>query len=197
MASANMRKRNSKSQVTVLIKPIARQGDTRSGIMERRLSLLFGLLIGGMWIGEVLLGNLRDAHPRIYALAPVFALAAVGVTLFGGMVAAYRANSIPAALRVGVWSGLLSGAITLGTIFAITLLFHNAMMGDPANLREFARSAHRLPSTAELSRFLYTDALGGGLNHLWIGPFLGITVGAVGALFDKWQRQSELQASTH
>jgi len=174
--------------------------------MEKRLSLLFGLLIGAMWIGEVLLGNLggtavlgnlRDAHPRIYALAPVFALAAVGITLFGGMVASYQTNSIPAALRVGVWSGLLSGTITLGTILAITLLFHSTMMGDPANLREFARGAHRLPSTAELSRFFYTDALGGGLNHLWIGPFLGVTVGAVGALFGKWQRQSELQGSTH
>ncbi|SPE33890.1 hypothetical protein SBA3_2070003 [Candidatus Sulfopaludibacter sp. SbA3] len=26
--------------------------------MEKRLSILFGLLIGGMWMGEVLLGNL-------------------------------------------------------------------------------------------------------------------------------------------
>ena len=155
-------------------------------------------------MGEVLLGNLggtsvfgylRDAHPRVYALAPVFALAAVGVTLFGGMVASYQTNSIPAALRVGVWSGLISGAITLVTILAITFLFHRAMMGDPANMREFMRGAHHVPSAAELSSFLYMDALGGGLNHLWIGPLLGVTVGAAGAIFGKLQRQSEVSSS--
>jgi hypothetical protein len=172
--------------------------------MEKRLSILFGLLIGAMWIGEVLLGNLggtsvfgylRDVHPRVFALAPAFALAAVIVTLFGGMLAAYQLNSIPAALRVGVWSGLLSGGIALLTLLAVTFLFHNAMMGDPANIHEFARSAHHLPAQAELSRFLYIDALGGGLNHLWIGPLLGVTVGAVGAVFGKWQRHSETSAS--
>jgi membrane associated rhomboid family serine protease len=80
-------------------------------------------------------------------------------------------------------------------ILAITLLFHRAMMGDPANIQEFARSAHHVPTAAELSSFLYTDALGGGLNHLWIGPLLGVTVGAGGAIFGKWQRQSEASAS--
>jgi hypothetical protein len=93
-------------------------------IMEKCLSIFFGLLIGGMWIGEVLLGNLggtpvfgnlRDFHPHIYALAPWFALGAVGVTLVGGLVAAYRTGSIVTALRVGVWSGLISGVIVFVT----------------------------------------------------------------------------------
>jgi hypothetical protein len=35
---------------------------------------------------------------------------------------------------------------------------------------------------AELSHFLYFDALAGGVNHLWIGPLLGVTVGALGAV---------------
>ncbi len=92
--------------------------------MEKCLSIFFGLLIGGMWIGEVLLGNLggtpvfgnlRDFHPHIYALAPWFALGAVGVTLVGGLVAAYRTGSIVTALRVGVWSGLISGVIVFVT----------------------------------------------------------------------------------
>jgi hypothetical protein len=162
--------------------------------MEKRLSTIFGFLIGAMWMGEILLGNLggtsvfgnlRDAHPRIYAMAGWFALGAVCVTGIGGLVAAYRTGRISTALRVGVWSGLLSGIIVFVTGMGIVVLFHSAMMTDPSNLHEFARTAHRAPTEPELSNFLYWDALGGSLNHLWIGPFLGLTVGGVGAIFGK------------
>jgi hypothetical protein len=75
---------------------------------------------------------------------------------------------------------------------AITILFHGAMMQDASNTHEFARSAHRSPTEAELSRFLYWDALGGGLNHIWIGPMLGITVGGIGAIIGKLTRNGQV-----
>jgi hypothetical protein len=162
--------------------------------MEKKLSLIFGLLIGGMWMGEILLGNLggtsvlgdpRDVHPRVYAMAGWFALAAVGVSGMGGMVAAYRTGRVSAALRVGVWSGLLSGGIVFVIAMSMVILFHGALMQDPSNIHEFARTAHRAPTEAELSSFLYWDALGGALNHLWIGPLLGLTVGGIGAIIGK------------
>jgi hypothetical protein len=168
--------------------------------MEKKLSIIFGLLIGGMWMGEILLGdlggtsvvgNLRDVHPSVYALAGWFALGAVGVSGLGGLVAAYRTGRISAALRVGVWSGLLSGGIVFVTGIGIVILFHGAMMQDASNIHEFARTAHRVPSEAELSRFLYWDALGGVLNHFWIGPLLGLTVGGVGAIIG--ERMSPLR----
>ncbi len=162
--------------------------------MEKKLSAIFGLLIGGMWMSEILLGNLggtsvfgnlRDVHPRVYSKANWFALGALGATGIGGLVAAYRTGRISAALRVGFWSGLLSGGIVFVTIVSMVTLFHGALMQDPSNLREFARTAHHAPTAAELSSFLYWDALGGALNHLWIGPLLGLTVGGIGALIAK------------
>jgi hypothetical protein len=39
-------------------------------------------------------------------------------------------------------------------------LFHSALMQDPSNIHEFARTAHRAPTEAELSSFLYWDMLG-------------------------------------
>jgi hypothetical protein len=168
--------------------------------MERKLSTIFGLLIGIMWMGEILLGNLggtavfgnlRDVHPRVYAMAGWFALGAVGLTMIGGLVAAYLTGRISAALRVGVWSGLLSGAIAFVTLMTIVILFHAALMKDPSNIHEFARTAHRAPTEAELSKLLYWDALGGALNHLWIGPLLGLTVGCVGAMSGKLQHDSD------
>jgi hypothetical protein len=71
------------------------------------------------------------------------------------------------------------------TAIAMVILFHGALMQDPSNIHEFARSAHRAPTEAELSSFLYWDALGAALNHLWIGPLLGLTVGGIGAVIGK------------
>jgi hypothetical protein len=108
--------------------------------VEKQLSIVFGLLIGGMWTAEILLGNLcatpvfgnlREEYPRVYAMAAWFALGAVVVTAIGGLVAL----------------------------------------------------------TPELSSFIYWDMLGGALNHLWIGPLLGLTVGGIGAIAGKLARR--------
>jgi hypothetical protein len=168
--------------------------------MEKRISITLGFLIGGMWFGEIfvgnlagttVLGNLGEYHPGIYAIAAWFAVGAVIVTLMGGMFAAYRTGSIAAALRVGAWSGLISGGIVFVTVVTLVLLFHGAMMKDPSNIHEFAKTAHRVPTEAELSSFLFWDALGGGANHIWIGPLLGVTAGGIGAVFGKFQFLSE------
>lgn len=135
---------------------------------------------------RICFGNLQDAYPRVDALGGLFAWSAVGTTAIGGFVAAHRTRSISAALRVGLWSGLISGAITFATLASVVVLFHDAMVRDPSNIREFALSVHRQPSEAELSRFSYTDGLAGGVNHLWIGPLLGITVGGIGAVLGKF-----------
>jgi hypothetical protein len=107
------------------------------------MSWIFGLLIGATWMGEVIIGNLggtsvfgnvREFHPRIYSLAPLFALAAVVCTALSGIIAAYRTGRIRAALQVGIWSGLISGAIVGVTLMSITVLFHDAMLQDPSNI---------------------------------------------------------------
>ena len=65
------------------------------------------------------------------------------------------------------------------------------MMLDPSNIHEFALNANRTPTQAELSNFLYTDALGGALNMMWIRPLLGITLGGLGAVAGKLMRLSD------
>jgi hypothetical protein len=163
-------------------------------VTVRDMSWLFGLLIGAMWIGEILLGNLSgtpvfgnlgQGHPEVYRVAAWFAVAAVGMTAAGGFVASHRTGSVGAALRVGVWSGLISGVMVLLTAIALVLLFHDAMMRDPSNIHEFARSAHRPPTEAELSSFVFWDSLAGGVNHVWIGPLVGMTAGGIGGLLGK------------
>ena len=155
-----------------------------------------GEILAGNLGGTSVFGNLRDVHPRVYSMAGWFALGAVCVTGICGLLAAYRTGRISAALRVGVWSGLLSGGIVFVTGRGTVILFHDALMRDPSNIHEFARTPHRAPTEAELSSFIYWDMLGGALNHLWIGPFLGLTVGGIGAILGKLLLLSDRQART-
>jgi hypothetical protein len=156
--------------------------------MQRRLILIFGVLIGLMWMGEVVVGNLGDTvilgnvrtfHFHAYrVIGWSFVSGALALTVIAGLVGAYRIGGIQAGLSVGVWSGLMSGAITLVTILVVTVLFRNSLLMAPSNIAEFAGSAPRM----------YSDALVAGVNHLWIGPLLGLTLGWVGAIVGSWRR---------
>jgi len=162
--------------------------------MVRRFSLLYGLLIGIMWMGEVLvgnlgdtpvLGNLRTFHFHLYGfLCWSFIGGALAFTMFSGFYTAYRTGNAPVARKVAHWSGLISGAITFVTLLGMTALFLDALQHSRSDLNEFARDGD-----ASFTHFLFMDALGGGLNHLWIGPALGIVLGfpaaAAGSAFHR------------
>ena len=45
-------------------------------------------------------------------------------------------------------------------------------------------------TNTELSDFIWTDALGGCVMQLWIGPLLGLVIGGTGALVGKIVRNS-------
>jgi hypothetical protein len=141
--------------------------------MQRRLILIFGVLIGLMWMGEVvfgnlgdtvILGNLRTFHFHAYrVIGWSFVSGALALTVLAGLVGAYRIGGIQAGLSVGVWSGLISGAITLVTILLVTVLFRNSLLMAPSNIAEFAGSAPRM----------YADALGAALTTYGLGCFWG------------------------
>ena len=161
-----------------------------AAVMIRRLSVFFGVLIGAMWMGEVLLGNLGDTsvlgnlrtlHFPVYRVAAYsFVFGALAFTALAGFYTAYRTGSARAAIRVAIWSGLISGAITLVTLVGMTAVFLDALRQSPSDLAEFAKSGDQ-----NVSHFLYVDALGGGLNHLWIGAGLGAALGSIGAFFGR------------
>jgi hypothetical protein len=157
-----------------------------AGTMVRRLSLVFGLLIGAMWMVQILFGNLGDTsvfgnvrtfHFHTYrVIGWSFIWCALALILLSGFYTAYRTGNVRTALRVAVWSGLIGGAIALVTGMGMTALFFGALSHSPSDLAEFARSGD--PSFAH---YLYMDTLGGGLNLLWICPALGVVLGSLGA----------------
>jgi hypothetical protein len=125
---------------------------------------------------------------HVYAMTPWFVAGAIALTALSGFVAAHRTGCMSVAMGVAFWSGVISAAITIVTVIVINILFHNAMMQDPATIREFIRAVHHTPSNTELSDFILTDALGGCAMQLWIGPLLGLVIGGTGALVGKTTR---------
>jgi hypothetical protein len=168
------------------------------GRSERSLTRIFSLLIGAMWMGEVLLGNLGDTPllawfrggQPFHGMAAIFALAAVVCTGVAGFVAALVLGRIESALQVTVVSGFLSGVIVLAVGMGMEVVFHSFLIRSPSVLAEFARSGE-----SGLTQFMYLDALAGGLNHLWIGPLLGVTVGSIGAGLGLLARRRPLAAT--
>jgi hypothetical protein len=149
-----------------------------------------------MWMGEVafgnlgdtaILGNFRTFHFHAYRLVGwSFISGALVLTVFAGLIGAYRTGDIQKGLSVGVWSGLISGAITFATITLVTGVFHDSLLLAPSNVAEFARSGRSSPSNpAAFAQQLYSDAFIAGFNHMWIGPFLGVTLGGAGAAIGK------------
>ena len=67
----------------------------------------------------------------------------------------------------------------------VSIVFHNTMMLDPSNIDEFAGRVGRAPKQAELSHFLYWDALGGGMAMLENCLLRGLTVGMIGSILGR------------
>jgi hypothetical protein len=165
----------------------------------RRLSLLFGILIGMMWMAELLFGNLGDTsilgnvrtfHFHAYRIIGwSFIWGALAFTALSGFYTAYRTGNAGAAVRVAIWSGLIGGAIALVTLVGMTALFLDSLSRSPSDLAEFATSGDQ-----SFSYYLFLEALAGGLNHLWIGPALGIVLGSLGAAAGRTLRQKILNA---
>lgn len=154
------------------------------------MSLVFGAVMGSMWAGYVLVSNLGgtsvfEGSTRVYALNPWFVTSAIAFTALSGFLAAYWTGSIGAAMGVAFWSGVISAAITIAVVIGVNFLFHDVMMQDPSTIRAFVQEVHHSPTNAELSDFIWTDALGGCACQLWIGPLSGLLIGGIGALIGK------------
>ncbi len=172
-----------RSIVRIAFSQLARRG-LRFGELDTGTKS--GLLVALFWI----LAGAGGAF-GVGAVLVVFGSVILLLMLLTGMTVGERTGSIRSALRVAIHSGLLSGVICSVGFWAFTAVFLNVMTRDPAHVRDFVRHVGHLPSQAELSRFLYRDALGGALNMLWISPMLTILFGAAGAIFGKAMRRND------
>jgi hypothetical protein len=160
--------------------------------MVRKLSWTFGVLLGvmatigyaaGSLFGTQLFAHLRELYPYFFGLpwGHWFFVWGVPIVLaLAGTVTACRTRSFAAAVQVGTLSGLIGSSILFITGMGMTVAFHDAIMQDPGAVHEYELSMPTPPTPAELSSFVYVDALGGVLMMLWIIPLEGMILGSIG-----------------
>ena len=143
--------------------------------------LFFGLVIGLLWVIEVVTGNLNFANAD-WANVLYFGsmLVVLIVTFAAGFRGAQQSARTIAGIQVGLWSGMISSLITFIALMLITYLFQAKLQAIPQNMQEYLRSG-----APDFTTYLVSDSLAGATNHLWIGPFLGLVIGGIGSVIGK------------
>jgi hypothetical protein len=165
------------------------QSKTKNTTQVTQLGIGFGLLIGFLWMIEVLSGNLGDpGNPIIVGIYRGSTLLVVISTLFAGVLGGRQSGRMGQACMVGIWSGLISGLLTACTAMLMTYLFMDTLIHNPQNIQEFL---HNPQSAPDMITFLTGDIIVASMSHLLIGPILGIVVSAFGGLLGKGLHLSE------
>ena len=164
-------------------------GDTRhvtpAKALAIRSGLRWGVLVGGLWLIEVVAGNVFTtptlADRIVYEVATTSAFLLPGIV--SGL-AAYQTGKVAMGIRASIWCGMIGALITailgLQVIIQVTLLL-GIGQHDPQNIQQFHTS-----HSHDLAGFIVGDALVGAINHLWlIGLVFSALVGVVGALIGK------------
>ncbi len=156
----------------------------------------FGLLVGGLWIIEVLVGNLADNRLAWVRFAYFGAILAVVVATFSvGLLAAHHTGQAESGVMAGLWSGIVSGLITfLAGLLLSLFIAHfaaNTFIADPSDAAGFRSSGLSDPVVYGLSENLLAFT-----NHLWIGPFVGVIIGGLGGFIGAGWRANRSAANS-
>jgi len=155
------------------------QTRTEAAAVALRHGAIWGVLVGGFWLVEALAGNLGfdlvTSWVRLAYYGAIFAVLAL--TFVAGGYAGLRTGRIAAGTLAGLWSGLISGLIACIVLVSMTYLFMGMLQLDPQNIQEFGRNG-----APDLATSIVGESLAGGINHLWLGPLLGVALGTVGGV---------------
>jgi hypothetical protein len=144
----------------------------------------WGVMIGLAWAAEVVAGNLIVPHQLGARIGVLAAAVAAFLPLFAGLRGAEMTGRVVAGLRVGFWSGIVSGLITfvsLAIVGYLVVLFP----GFPGVEVPHEAIAGAL-TAKELAAFNIGDYLAAGVSHLVLigAPFCS-GVGLVGGLLGR------------
>lgn len=141
-----------------------------------QLGMVFGLLCGGLWIIELVAGNLMDStSPAVQLLYRGSTIAVLIVSGIAGYVVARRTNNLSDSVLAGLWNGMISGLITFLALMFITFAFQGSLQANPDTVREVMRGG-----VSDFASATVSDSLAGAINHLWIGPLIGVICGGIG-----------------
>lgn len=156
-----------------------------AGLATRRprpgpaLGMLVGLAAAASWSVEIWAGGPAKLDAAVEsAVGGSFALLAVAVTISAGVLSGLRWRDTGAAMRAGLFAGLVSGVAVF--CFAVVMTLTNlGVLGTRDDYqRQFATGHSHAP---DMATFLVGDILAAGISHLVINLVLGLIGGGLGA----------------
>jgi hypothetical protein len=136
-----------------------------------------GLVVAVLWLVEVLAGNAMGDHPWVVALYFASIAGVLVSTLFAGYTAVPAGGRWTDGAVAGAWSGLVSASVPMLTLLALVLFTPHVVVSDPQTIAEAAHAG-----ASDVLAFAVGDDILAGTNHLWLGPALGVLLGAAGGL---------------
>ncbi len=163
------------------------QASTDSARLALQFGWRWGILVGALWMIELWAGNLADpsGNSVVRLIYHGSILAVPLITVWASASASRLTGKILTGVRVGLWSGLISALITFATFMVIAYFLWNV----PPNAHEmsdFARSG-----ISDFAVYRTADNMAAMINHLWIGPFVGLIAGTVGGVLGSGITASE------
>ena len=165
----------------------------------KKIGVHVGVLTGLMWVAEISFNNFVD--PRIstggnrFYVDNSFWAAIALVILITSFATASKCHKISAGVRVGLWSGYISGTISCLMALSLVLFGMRFLLRDPINIEEYATRASGAPSFGMASYFAY-ETMAGALAHLFVlGIVMGLLLGLLGGLMG--QLLAQLHPASH
>jgi hypothetical protein len=143
------------------------------------LGTLMGLAAAAFWSGEIWVGGPAKLDGTLEkSLGGSFALVAAAVTVFAGVLSALRRRDAGAAMRTGLFAGLVSGVAVFCFAVVMTLTNLGVLSTRHDYQQQFATGHSHAP---DMATFLVGDILAAGIAHLVINLILGLIGGGLGA----------------
>jgi hypothetical protein len=136
----------------------------------------WGLAIGSAFVVEVVLANLVTPHKLGARIGVLAAAVAVVLPFIAGAINAVRTGRVRSGMRVGFWSGVISGLMTF-----VALAAAGYIVALIPGLPGAEMPANGAGTEAELERHNVGEYMAAAINHLvGVGAVFCSVAGAVG-----------------
>ncbi len=134
-----------------------------------------GLALGLCWLVELWAGNLADPSAGTTGLLVyrTSILAVPVLTIITALSASRHTGLRQTGIWVGIWSGIISALITFSGLFFIA--YSGTLLHDPQTIQQSLSNG-----VTDIAAYGVADSLVAAINHLWIGPLLGVVFGTLG-----------------
>jgi hypothetical protein len=145
-----------------------------------------GIVLGLLWVIEISINNfiapplpMRDIIDNVF-----WAVIALSIFILA-MVSAYQTESMMHGIKVGAWSGFVSGLLACWMALTLIVFGMHFITQDPLNVAEWAlrRAGSNAPTMA--AYFAFETFAGAFLHLLVLGLAMGGLLGAIGGFIGK------------